>query len=170
MCEQRGWEALPGDEMLAGISGRWNSKSRLKCCSYYDLRGLSSFRRYAAGITAERITGSINQGNGDNKSMWDHGEGKTKQLRSPQQAAAQQQALSPSQASPKLCLGRNLGSLQVQSTLFFPQTAQGHARRACGPYKPLQGCGGANSIFGVASSYPLKPQSDLARFCSGRVY
>lgn len=76
-------EALPADEMLAVISDRWNSKSRLKCCSYYNLIGLSGFMRYTIGNTVEGITGSINHRNGENESIWDYREGKNKQLRSP---------------------------------------------------------------------------------------
>lgn len=72
-------EVLPAGEVLAVISDGWNSESRLKCCSYCNLIGLSSFVRYTLGITVERITGNINHGNRENESLWDYRECESKQ-------------------------------------------------------------------------------------------
>lgn len=160
--------------MLAEAPDRWNSKSRLKCCSYYNLRGLSSFMRYTLGITEEGITGGINHGNGEKESVWDEGRVRSSRAaRSSSTAQTQSRALSLSHTSPELCLGKK-GCLQVQSALIFPNAAPHHAERAHVLIKSQRGgsgaVGGANSTFSAVPAAPLKPQSNFAWFCSRCVF
>lgn len=134
-------EVLPADEVLAGISDGWNSESRLKCYSYCNLIGLSSFVRYTLGITVERITGNVNHGNRKNESLWDYREGESKQYRSPYQAGAQQKQSSQEaeaelSSQPQALLGKEAG---LFTCWIFPKAAQQHAERAHGLSKTLEG-------------------------------
>lgn len=126
----------------------------------------------------EGITGGVNHGNGENESVWEYREGKNKQLRSPERAVGQQlpekQSFQLSQASPELCLGRKHGCLQVQSTSTFPKAAQAPGGEGTCTVRNAGVVEAELSVLqtacsGLLPATPLKPRSNLARFCSRHV-
>lgn len=106
---------------------RWNSKSRLKCCSYYNLIGLSSFMRYTLGITEEGITGGINHGNEEKESVWDEGRVRS----SPEQQHRHRAELSACfKSAPSFAWERIRAVCTYRAPRFFPMqhhtTQRGH--------------------------------------------